>query len=189
MKLYLVRHGETEWNRLHRGQGRTDIPLNDTGIKQAEELRDKLKDFDFDVCYSSPLSRAKQTAEIIVGSKSKIIFDDRLMERSFGTLEGTDPVTWNLEDDWDVKLNVHDKGIEPVRELLARGKAILDKIVHDNEDSAQILIVAHNGILRVIHWNIVGYTDETDLREFRLKNGEIFTDKIAVPCLDDKKLL
>ncbi|MBR2803395.1 histidine phosphatase family protein [Candidatus Saccharibacteria bacterium] len=170
MKIYLVRHGETEWNRLHKRQGRTDIPLNETGIKQAEELHDKLKDFEFDVCYSSPLSRARQTAEIVVSGRSEIIYDDRLMERSFGTLEGTDPATWNLEDDWSVKLNVRKKGMEPVRDLLARGRKILDTIIQDNKDDAKILIVAHNGILRAIHWNIVGYNSETNLREFRLKN-------------------
>ena len=58
MRLFLVRHGQTDWNVSHKAQGQTDIPLNATGILQAEELREKLKDYQFDKCYVSPLKRA-----------------------------------------------------------------------------------------------------------------------------------
>ena len=63
--LYIVRHGQTDWNVRQLRQGRTDIELNETGIEQAMELRDKLKSVKIDVCYASPLKRAMKTAQII----------------------------------------------------------------------------------------------------------------------------
>ena len=81
MEVVLVRHGETDWNSDGRLMGQKDIPLNDKGREQAEVLRNKLANMSFDCCYSSPLSRAKETAEIICKGKCDIICDDNLKER------------------------------------------------------------------------------------------------------------
>lgn len=82
--LYIIRHGKTEWNAKRKLQGRTDIPLNDEGRLMAEKARDEYKDIHFDVCYCSPLIRAKETAEILMkGRNIPIITDDRLMEMCF----------------------------------------------------------------------------------------------------------
>ena len=94
MKVYIVRHGQTDWNVQHKAQGRSDIPLNETGRRQAEELRDKIKDIKFDAVYASPLKRARETAEIATDGEYKIVFDDRLMERSFGDFEGKEISSW-----------------------------------------------------------------------------------------------
>lgn len=172
MKLYLARHGETDWNLAHKAQGQADIPLNATGIKQAEELRDKLKPYDFDICYCSPLTRAVQTAEIAVDNRSKIIFDDNLKERSFGSLEGTDAQTWGF-DDYDRKFNTNQGGIEPINDLLARSKKVLEHLKAENPPNAKILIVGHEIFFRTLHFNIVGYDGNTDFWTFHLKNGGI----------------
>ena len=68
MKLYIVRHGITEWNALQKVQGSVDIPLAEEGIRLARLTGEALKDVHFDLCFSSPLQRAKQTAELILGS-------------------------------------------------------------------------------------------------------------------------
>ncbi len=86
MIIYIVRHGQTDYNVEGRYGGRIDVPLNDTGIKQAQELHEKLKDIKFDLVYSSPLQRAIKTAEIICDNE--IIKDDRIIERDNGELEG-----------------------------------------------------------------------------------------------------
>ena len=87
--LYIMRHGKTDWNEQHKLQGRTDIPLNDDGIKMAEAAALKYKDVHFDICYCSPLKRAKKTAEILLAGRDiPIISDDRLVEMSFGKYEG-----------------------------------------------------------------------------------------------------
>ena len=172
MKLYLARHGQTDWNLEHKAQGQVDIPLNDTGIEQAEELKDKLKSYDFDICYCSPLKRAIQTAEIAVDGRTQIILDDNLKERSFGDLEGTDPKTWNI-DDYDRRLNTDEGGIEPINSVLSRSKRVLERIKNENTSDAKILIVGHGTLLKTLHFNIVGYDDDTDFWSFHLENGEI----------------
>ena len=89
MILYVVRHGETEWNRLHKVQGRTDIPLNDYGRRLARETAEGMKSLSLDLAYTSPLSRARETAGIILeGRNIPIIEDERIQEFSFGSYEG-----------------------------------------------------------------------------------------------------
>ncbi len=97
MKLYIIRHGQTDWNRVRRLQGRTDIPLNEWGRRVAELTREGLKDVAFDVAFSSPLLRAKETAEIILkGRNIPVIEDGRLIEIDFGAYEGE---SFQLDDE------------------------------------------------------------------------------------------
>lgn len=89
--LYIIRHGQTDWNVVHKLQGRTDISLNTNGIEMAEKAAQKYKDINFDVCYTSPLVRAYDTAKILLeGRNIEIIKDDRLKEMSFGIYEGVE---------------------------------------------------------------------------------------------------
>lgn len=87
--LYIMRHGKTDWNACHKLQGRTDIPLNDKGRMMAAEAGEKYADIHFDECYSSPLARAKETAEIFLKGRGVPVYtDDRLVEMGFGIYEG-----------------------------------------------------------------------------------------------------
>ena len=87
--LYIMRHGKTEWNALHKIQGRTDIPLNEEGRLMAEKAWEEYKNLHIDVCYCSPLIRAVETAQIVLKNRDiPIIKDERLMEMSFGDYEG-----------------------------------------------------------------------------------------------------
>lgn len=89
MKLLLTRHGQTDWNVAGKVQGTTDIELNEIGKKQAEETGKKLLNYDIDIIISSPLKRAKKTAEIIRENRNiPILLDDGLKERCFGKFEG-----------------------------------------------------------------------------------------------------
>ena len=79
--LYIMRHGKTDWNLRHKLQGKTDIPLNDMGIKMAREAKERYKDVNFDICYCSPLMRARETAALVLdGRNIPVIIDDRLTE-------------------------------------------------------------------------------------------------------------
>ena len=91
MKVMLIRHGETDWNKANKVQGgNTDLPLNENGIVQAEKTAERLKNEKIDEIYASPMKRALQTAEIIGKyHKIKIKSDKRLWERYYGDLEGT----------------------------------------------------------------------------------------------------
>ena len=87
--LYIMRHGRTDWNVRHKLQGRTDIPLNDEGRMMAAEAGKQYSDIHFDICYSSPLERAKETAEIFLKGRNVPVYtDDRLVEMGFGVYEG-----------------------------------------------------------------------------------------------------
>ena len=78
MNLYVVRHGETIWNKERKVQGITDIPLTDKGREEAYALQELIKNLNIDVVISSPLERARETAKILVNSKLPINTDDRI---------------------------------------------------------------------------------------------------------------
>lgn len=89
MKIYMVRHGETDWNKAKKVQGRADIPLNAYGRELAEKTAEGLQDVPFDLAYTSPLSRAKETAQIILKGKNiPLIEDPKIQEICFGEYEG-----------------------------------------------------------------------------------------------------
>ena len=100
MKIYVIRHGKTVANLL-KVHNAPETELADVGIKQAEKLKEKIKNIDYDVIISSPFKRAKHTAEIINVKNKNIIFDDRLKERYFGTLIGKPLTNINREGYWD----------------------------------------------------------------------------------------
>ena len=149
--LYIMRHGKTDWNALRKIQGRTDIPLNDEGRRMAQDAAKEYADVHFDICYCSPLIRAKETAEILLKDRDvPIVFDDRLKEMCFGIYEGIEnsfqipdcPVNvlfWNPE-----KYTVPVEGGESMDEILGRTKAFLDEVIEPGlKEGKDILIVAH----------------------------------------------
>ena len=89
MKIYMIRHGETEWNKKRKLQGQVDIPLNEFGKLLAKETAPALADVPFAVCYTSPLKRAAETARLVLGDREvPIVPDKRIQEMSFGEFEG-----------------------------------------------------------------------------------------------------
>ena len=143
MIFYFVRHGQTDWNLEKRMQGHMNIPLNATGIKQINDLADKIVEnkICFDRMIASPLDRAKVSAEIIAektGFEGGIIFDEDFMERSCGLLEG---VVWTPELDLDDPRYK----VEPVPDLCKRARKALDKYVFEKDE--KVMIVAHGAIL------------------------------------------
>lgn len=175
MKIYIARHGQTDWNIQHKAQGHTDIPLNETEIQQAEDLRENIRGIEFDAVYASPLKRAAETARIATGERYDIVYDDRLMERSFGDFEGKVINGWTEATGYDIgdlKLNTNVGGIEPAKDVLARTKSSLDDLKVKHEDDETILIVTHGQASRGFHHNIVGYTDDTDWWSVEFGNAE-----------------
>lgn len=170
MNLYIVRHGKTEWNKLGLVQGKTNIPLSNEGKKELEKTKQKLKDIKFDICFSSPLFRAIETAEFLVGDVTPITIDERLTERGCGILEGK-PIDFDLINaSW--KLD----GVNPIPEsedvesILKRTKDFLDMI--KKEKFENVLIVSHGGTIKALHYNIIGYDENTDF-SFYSNNGHI----------------
>ena len=168
--LYIVRHGQTDWNLEHRKQGRTDIELNETGIKQAHITKEKLSGVPFDICFSSPLKRAAKTATIICEEKTPIIYDDLLVERCFGKAEGT--IQNGLPNASNYTFgNKYDDNTETWENILSRAEKFLEKI--KNTDAENILVVSHGVFLKALHFTIVGYDKNTDFLSWHLDNCEI----------------
>ena len=143
--IYVVRHGETEWNAINKVLGRTDIPLNDRGIEQAEEIARSLKDIKIDVFLCSPLSRARQTADAISGeTRMPYKTDDRLIEHDFGVFEGVnrfDAEYQKAKREYFVRY----PGGESFFDLAARVYPLIKELEGKNA-----LLVTHGGICRII---------------------------------------
>lgn len=151
-RLILIRHGETIWNRQKRYMGHSDVPLNETGVRQAEALAVRLASEPFEAIYSSDLQRARRTAEIIARDSGVAVrLDPRLRELSFGQWEGT------TEDDlrsahpqeylaWQTDPSFVPPGGESMDQLGERAYAALREIAR-NHLMGTVTVVAHGGSL------------------------------------------
>lgn len=142
--LGLLRHGQTDWNIDLRLQGITDIPLNATGFAQADAAGSKLNASDWDFVCSSPLSRARVTAEIVAGhlGVSEIAIEDLLLERSFGEAEGLTYPEWKA---------AHPSGIPPQGETLGdlrdRAHLLLERMLLTYRGT-RVLAISHGAMIR-----------------------------------------
>ena len=173
-KLILVRHGQTEMNAQSLYFGKLNPPLNDLGISQAYQAKEKLLDIDYDIIYSSPLKRAKQTAEICNYLDKEIIFDSNLEEINFGIFEGLPfkqisekypNEVKKMEEDW--KSFNYVTGESP-KEMFQRAISFLKTLDYTKTN----LIVTHWGIINcIISYFISGSLDS--YWKFKIQNASI----------------
>lgn len=178
-RLILIRHGETDWNVQKRYQGKTDIPLNENGRKQARQLASFLQDRPISAIYSSPLQRAKQTAEILKGKHPHPIIEfDHLMETGYGQFEGFtfDEVREKFADHLAIaeKLDHHERlkfrfveGHESLEETALRASSCLQNIAmrHLGEE---VIIVTHGGVIR----SLIFYHFKKEFSSISIKNAQ-----------------
>ncbi|WP_371803019.1 histidine phosphatase family protein [Candidatus Lokiarchaeum ossiferum] len=182
MNIYLIRHGETDWNKQGKIQGHMDIALNQKGRLQAKILASKFKNIKIDRIYTSDLLRASQTAEIInKTTKSLLIADERLRERNYGVWQN---YSWsevhsqnpNLKEEWRTN-PVHSKPPkgESIHDLYNRITRFLSELISDAKNN--ILIVAHNSPLKILISIAKGITLEEFHTIDHLSNTEIIQIK------------
>jgi broad specificity phosphatase PhoE len=158
-RFYLVRHGETEWNRHgNRYCGRMDIPLSDVGRQQAQTLHQTLRNMEFnlqfDAIVSSPLQRAQETARLVSG-QSTIDIDERLIELDFGRWEGLtrQEIMAQYTDNWAAWENgtEHTKAGETGEEAVAVYTRMMDAFTSlaTRYPYGRVLIVSHNTSTRL----------------------------------------
>ncbi len=195
MKIYFVRHGETQWNKERRLQGQTNIPLNENGRQVAELSREGIKNIHFDIAYASPLVRAKETAEILLkGRDIEIIEDNRLKEIAFGSGEGT-----NIPELLEQKkaplyqfICEPDKyepaeDAESLEELTARCQSFLQDIIIPAEGKYETIMVAAHGAFIC---SLISYLEKFPKSEFWNGNLQKNCGFTIVECKDGKlKLL
>lgn len=169
MRVYIVRHGQVPHNVL--GQYNTeDEDLTELGIAQTEQLREKIKNLHFDIVISSPLLRATHTEYILTNYDSSIITDERLRERSCGTLSGQPLEVTNREEYWDYNSKIQYGINENIQDFFKRVYDFLDEL--KTKDYKSVLIVAHSGVSKAFSGYFEGINDGKFLNR-GLKNCEI----------------
>lgn len=146
-KIGIIRHGTTEWNKLGRAQGNSNIPLDRDGKIQAERLGERIKEDAWEVIYTSPLARALETAQIIqhAAGLSELHLDDRLKEIGGGKIEGT---THNERiEKWGENWASLDLGMEPADAVIKRGVSFFEDIAVKHP-RASVLVVSHGSFIR-----------------------------------------
>lgn len=169
MEIYIVRHGETVWNAAGKLQGHADIELSTDGIRLAQVTAQALSHVEFDLIYSSPLSRAKHTASILRGTRAiDIVEDERLKEIGFGSLEGKafDELNTVAEYGFDNFFNhpeayVPAAGGESIEQLCERSADFIEKIVLKSTYT-RIMIVAHAAMNK----SLLRYIKKLELKDF-----------------------
>ena len=161
MNIYVVRHGETDYNLEGRFQGRKDIDLNENGINQVKLIKEEISQIDFDIVFVSPLKRAIHTLEIL--QQRRYIIDKRIIERSFGLLEGKKSIR-------DYEQNVEKYKIEPLNQVKNRVFNFLDKILKKYSKMNNILIITHEAVAQNI--NLYFNKETKKIKDFRLGTGK-----------------
>lgn len=156
-RIGLIRHGSTEWNKIKKAQGWSDIPLNQDGMDQARQLAHRIKGENWDLMYASPLLRARQTAEAISEQNGiPVLLDERLRETGGGLIEGTTEAErisrWG--EDW----RSLDLGRETKESAVSRGMAFLEDILEKHPEK-NILIVSHGAFIKALLEELVPEED------------------------------
>lgn len=189
LEIWWVRHSTTDWNDVKRWQGHTDVPLNKKGRDMAQLLEKRLKDIPFDECWSSDLSRCRQTAELALPGR-KILLDPRLRELSMGYLEGRtwDEISPNLQrsvEDW--WKHPYDEKFPGSQESLADVTARVKAWQSERPRDGRIIAFTHGGVIRCCIWDLFGPPDanhnwSTELENtgiVRIRYGEGFSTLVS----------
>ena len=159
MKIFVARHGQTQWNAEYRVCGRTDLPLTEEGLCQAELLADRTEKLGIDVIISSPMLRAVETAAP-TGKRLGIpvMTDERLIEQDYGVYEGVrrdDPGFLANKRQFSVRY----PGGESMMDVAFRVYSLLEEI-RNNYPGKNVLLVCHGGVCRVIRTYFEDMTNE-----------------------------
>ena len=164
-ELLLVRHGETDWNREHRVQGHTDVPLNAAGRAQAEALAESLADVLLAGVYSSDLARARQTAEIVSRRQGlEVVLEPGLREKNFGSWEGLTDL--EIAERFPDAVRGRWGDGETTEEVAGRALTAIERI-RARAPNGPVLVVSHGGAIRTI-------LDQFGVEHGRIGNCEVF---------------
>lgn len=156
-ELWLIRHGETAWNLMRRWQGHTDVPLNETGLRQAGCVARRLSGHSFDGVYCSDLERTRATAALAM-PQSVPVLDRRLREMHFGVFEGK---SWD-DMSQDERTVLEEWWKDPYKTPLPQGESFTDLHHRLREWRASLpaqgrfVVFTHGGPIRSLLWEVLG---------------------------------
>ncbi len=189
MKLILIRHGRTEWNVQGRVQGRTDIPLDETGTMQAQAVAKRLACEKIDAIYASPLSRAYDTAAAIAAyHPCEITKAEELTEIRFGAWEGKtakelEAQYADLWQDWNWVLHpetCRKMGAESADEILQRTLSALQRAYCENAKDAAVVFVSHTMPIKLLTAFLIGLPS-SKIRRMKLANCSLTEISVLAP--------
>lgn len=189
MKIYVTRHGETDWSAQSKVMGKIDIELNAKGIEQAKATRDALAGTKIDLIISSPLNRALKTAEIINEALNvELVTDARISERDFGEFEGLNRNDFDFNGFCSFQKNYEYQEAENIKHFFNRVYDFLDSLNLLDSD-LNILLVTHGGTSVPINCYFNGIPEDDKFAALALGNCEVtsyyFKHKKIV--IDNKK--
>jgi len=160
MELYLIRHGESTWNKSDRVQGQSNPYLTERGKKQAELLKNRLSFLSFDFIYSSPLKRAYDTARIAMNGK-KIIKDKRISEINLGEWEGKKAKSLFQKSpefrDWFERTSeITPRNGESLFEFKDRVVSFFNEIIENGRENERGVIFTHSGVIGIFLAHLLG---------------------------------
>lgn len=194
-KIYLARHGESEWNILSKVQGQKDVPLTDKGIVQANSLGNRLIHEEIDKIYASDLIRAYETANIIGKINNvEVVPMKELREINFGIWEGltNSEIKTRYQKEFNLWMRTPEKlhltNAESLKELQLRAMRGINNIVRDNSID-NVLIVSHSATLKTIILGLLGidisYFKNLSLNNVSLSMIEIKTYNNVLKLFND----
>lgn len=149
MRIFVARHGETQWNHENKVCGRTDVPLTQVGFAQAEHLAEKAGKLALDLIVVSPMLRARQTAAPVARRCNiPTIVDERLIEQDYGIFEGVDRQNPSFLENKQ-QFAVQYPGGESMMDVAHRVYSLLEELKREYPDK-RVLLVCHGGVCRVI---------------------------------------
>ncbi len=181
LTVYVVRHGQTDWNRDGRIQGGTDNPLNATGREQAAAMARTLADVKIDAVYSSSHQRARQTAAVLE-SRAPVTALDELRERFFGKFEGANDKDPAIVADWNKRRFTWDdamEGGESLESQSRRAEAALKLIRERHKDGGTVVIVGHGGINPLLVSHLIGVPLQEGASAINQGNDEVYRIELA----------
>lgn len=176
LTVYVVRHGQTDWNKEGRIQGGTDNPLNATGREQAATMAKLLAEVKIDAVYTSSHQRAKQTAAVFEG-RSPIEPMDGLRERFFGKFEGANDKDTTTVADWNKRRFTWTddmEGGETLESQSRRAEAALKSIRDKHPNGGTIVVVGHGGINPLLVSHMLGVAPQEGASGINQGNDEIY---------------
>ena len=173
--LYVVRHGQSTFNRRGLICGRSNAPLTDIGREQARVAGERLRNIKFDYAFSSPLDRARETAEIILSQNEHktpdLVINEHIIERDAGLLEGEQlDLPGKRIPSWAPDFNCEECWYETRESVVERVRAFLSEIGEIYKDK-NVLVVAHNGIVRGFRHIFEGLPFELDWLNYGVENA------------------
>jgi probable phosphoglycerate mutase len=164
--LYVVKHGDTDWNMYGKVMGRKDLPLNAAGQTFAAMVSGNLCHLKFDICFSSPLQRAIHTAQAIFNGDIRV--DHRIIERDAGVFEGT-PSTFNLSKFWR-RVSEAFENAETLKQMEERIFSFVNDL-RRNFHNRDVLVVTHESVCKIIKSYFHGFPPNDDYKFFHLREA------------------